>query len=179
MGMKFCRTSCFRKLQMLIKSISRRAPHYKRLQDNAWREEGQWVDLGNLGGPSSSSSHQGGMALAVNMMQGMFQGMQENSQQGLQQLATIMSSHQMAAQQQLTASMTAMQTAMHNNTIALLREQRERGQMGPEAFDRLMQQYWSRQRHSKPPPDLPSNPSSGSKDLCMHMHSLQRNNIPS
>ena len=178
MGMRFSRTSCFHKLQMLIKIVSRRAPYYKSLQENAWREEGQWVNLGNLGAPSSSSSS-GGMALAVNMMQGMFQGMQENSQQGLQQLATIMSSHQMAAQQQLTASMTAMQTAMHNNTIALLREQRERGQMGPEAFDRLMQQYWSRQRHSKPPPSLPSNPSSGSKDLCMHMHALQITNIPS
>ena len=174
MGMRFCRTSCFCTFQMLVKIVSRRAPYYKSLQENAWREEGQWVNLGDLGTPSSSSSSSG-LALAVNMMQGMFQGMQENSQQGLQQLATILSSHQMAAQQQLTASMTAMQTAMHNNTIALLREQRERGQMGPEAFDRLMHQYWSRQRHSKPPPSVPSNPPSGSKDLCMHAHAFITN----
>ena len=64
MGMRFCRISCFRELQMRRKIVSRRAPYYKSLQENAWREQGEWLDLGNLGGPSSSSNSQGGMAVA-------------------------------------------------------------------------------------------------------------------
>ena len=150
--MRHSGASCVRYCGFFLKNISRNAPWYKALRDqDCGGQQGAWVNLGNLAEEQASSSNQAiatvGSTLA-GVLSTALQSMQTGQVSSMNQLAQVMSGQQM----QSLEAIANLQRASQANVLALLQQQRESLQMGPEAFENFMQDYFRRQRAAAPPP---------------------------